>query len=183
MVYILAPSQSRVSVQGFATGMLGGLGHDPIFVVREFNGELDGTTDDVAKTVVHLNLRADSLAVTNAANASDRDTIESKTRLEVLESAAYPQIAYDGSVSDLNVIADGWYRVWLLGKLSLRGVVKPHKAEAQLRFTPEGISLTGRCPVLLSAFNIAPPRALGGLVKLKDELVVEFALSFVARDT
>jgi polyisoprenoid-binding protein YceI len=174
--YILDPALSRFTVQAFAGGMLSSLGHSPTFAICEFTGELLFAPDAPAETSLRLTVKTASLAVTDSVSAKDRDDIESRMRKEVLETAAYPEIVYQSTQVAAVKIADDWYRLRLVGNLQLHGVKKPHALEAQLRLAVEQARVSGQCTLLLSAYRIQQVSALGGLIKLKDELKFNFDL-------
>lgn len=183
MRYAAEPSQSRFTVSAFAAGMLAGLGHNPILAVGDYAGELALDPAKPTEGSIAMTVKAESLAVTNAANAKDRDEIESRMRLEVLEVASHPEIAYRGTVSKADEIAEGWYRVLFEGDLRLHGAQTRHTIDAQLRLADAEARLSGRFTLSQSKFRIKPVTALGGMIKLKDELSVEFDILFSRRES
>jgi polyisoprenoid-binding protein YceI len=174
--YVLDPAQSRFTVRAFASGPLSGLGHSPTFAIREFTGELRFTSEPFADASFHLTVKADSLAVTGSVSPKDREEIEGRMRQEALETAVYPEIVYRGAEIAADKVADNWYRLRLKGELSLHGVKKALPVEAQLRILEDQVRLSGQCTLSQSAYRIRPATALGGLIKLKDELQFDFEL-------
>jgi polyisoprenoid-binding protein YceI len=175
--YTLDSASSRFTVQAFASGMLSGLGHSPTFAVREFTGELRFTPETVADASFRLTVRAESLTVTDSVTPKDRAEIEDRMRKEVLETAAYPEIDFQSTEITADKVADNWYRLRLKGELRLHGVKKPQAVDAQLRILEDQLRLSGQCTLLLSAYRIKPVSALGGLIKLKDDLKFDFDLA------
>ena len=174
--YVLDPAQSRFTVRAFASGPLSGLGHSPTFAVRELSGELRFTPETLADAAFHLSVRADSLTLTDPVSPKDREEIEGRMRQEVLETAVYPEIDFQGAEITTGKVADNWYRLRLKGELRLHGVKRPQPVDAQLRILEDQMRLSGQCTLLLSAYRIKPVTALGGLIKLKDELKLDFEL-------
>jgi polyisoprenoid-binding protein YceI len=174
--YTLDPAQSRFTVQAFAGGMLSGLGHSPTFAIREFTGELRFTPDAPAESSFRLSVKADSLALTDSVSPKDRNEIESRMRQEVLETATSPEIVYQSTKITADKIADSWYRIRIAGELRLRAAKKPQAVDAQLRLSDDQMRLSGQCTLLQSAFGIKQVSALGGMIKLKDELKFDFDL-------
>ena len=174
--YTLDPAPSRFTVQAFAGGMLSGLGHSPTFAIREFTGELCFTPETGADATFRLTVKADSLTVTDSVSPKDREEIEGRMRREVLETAANPEIVFQGTEITAGKVADNWYRLRLNGELALHGVKKPQPVDAQLRILDDQVRLSGQCTLLLSAYRIKPVSALGGMIKLKDELKFDFDL-------
>ena len=174
--YTLDPAASRFTVQAFVSGMLSGLGHSPIFAIREFTGELRFAPDSPGEGSFRLTVKTDSLAVTDSVSPKDRDEIVSRMRQEVLETATYPEIVFQSTQMTADKIADDWYRLQLAGELRLHGVMKPHKLDTQLRLADDQARLSGQCTLLQSAYRIKPVTALAGMIQLKDELKFDFDL-------
>ena len=107
--------------------------------------------------------------------------IDSKTQAEIqkdmqemaLESARYPEIEFRSTR-----VEKRGDRVWAVtGTLTLHGVTR----DVMVMSRQEGDVYTGRAVIRQTDFGIKPIRAAGGLVKVKDELEVEFRVSTQAR--
>jgi polyisoprenoid-binding protein YceI len=174
--YKLDPTQGRFTVETSATGMLSMFGHSPTFDVRDFAGEVRFEGGEVGRMALDLRVDAGSLVVRDRVSPADRREIESRMRRDVLESADYPEIAYlTGDVS-ADATAPGTYRVHLAGRLSLHGATRPRPIDAELRIFGDGLQLRGSCPLRMSDYGIRPVTALGGTIKLKDDLTISFLL-------
>jgi polyisoprenoid-binding protein YceI len=183
MRYVLDPAASRFTIQAFARGALSAFGHSPTFAVRDFSGELDMKTqnDQPVLKSLHIIVKADALAVTDAVSAKDRSEIEATMRRDVLETAVHPQIVFSSLEFATQTILANWLRVQIRGKMELHGVSRPHQIEAQLRILDDGIRLSGEFGLKLSTYHIKRVTALGGLITLQDELKSVFDLVGRAR--
>jgi polyisoprenoid-binding protein YceI len=177
--YRIAPADSRFTVQAFATGFLSFLGHSPTFAVRDYAGLLEFPGGTARGMHLGLTVRADSLELLDRVKPADREEIERTMWREVLEPAAFPQIAFEAAALEAEVVARGQNRLRLGGRLSLHGVSRPIEVEAELLVFEDGVCLRGHSPLLLSDFRIRPVTALGGTIKLKDELKVSFDVAAV----
>jgi polyisoprenoid-binding protein YceI len=180
--YVLDPSQGRFTVRAFSGGMLSVLGHNPTFAIRDYGGELRFAPDAPAEAAILITVKADSLTVTDPVSPKDREEIERRMREEVLETAKYPEVVYRSIEIQADRIADDWYRLRISGELSLHGVKKTHPVEAQLRLLGDEMRLSGQCTLSHSAYRIKPVTALGGTIKLKDELKFDFEIVGQKRD-
>jgi polyisoprenoid-binding protein YceI len=180
--YAPDPARSRFTVSAVATGILASLGHSPTFAVRDFTGELVFNPEQPTAGTIGMTVKAQSLEVINASTDKDREEIDSRTRAEVLETTAYPQIKYQGTIAQADKIAGGWFRIQLEGELHLHGVKSPQPIDAQLRFSEGEARLSGRFTLSQSKSRIQPMTAVGGMIKLKDELTVEFDILFTQRE-
>jgi polyisoprenoid-binding protein YceI len=176
MRYLLDASRSRFTVQAFARGALSALAHNPTFAIPAFTGEIRFATDALADATIRLMVEASSLALADSVSAKDRDEIESRMRQEVLETAAFQEIVFQSTEITPTRIAEGWYRLGIAGKLSLHGVTKLERMDAQLRMMEDEIRLSGDCALLQSAYRIKLVSAVGGLITLKDDLKFAFDL-------
>jgi polyisoprenoid-binding protein YceI len=74
----------------------------------------------------------------------------------------------------------GAERATIRGNLSLAGTTRPIEVDADVqRIAPDRVRLHARLPLRMTDFHITPPTALFGLVKAKDDLVVQFDLVLV----
>jgi polyisoprenoid-binding protein YceI len=178
MRYAAIPAQSRFSVQAFATGMLSGLGHNPTFAIRGFTGELLFHPEAPDSTSIRITVKTDSLALIDSVSPKDRDEIERQMRRDALETVAYPEIVFQSAEAKTDKIAENWYRLQVAGEIQLHGVKRPHALDTQLRLFDDQARLSGRCTLSQSAHRIKPVVALGGLIRLKDELKFEFDIVF-----
>ncbi len=174
--YRIDPGRSRFAVQAFSAGLLSALGHSPTFAVRDFEGEVR-LGDTVQGLELVLTIRAGSLELEEGVSARDRQEIESRMRGEVLETAAFREIAYRGTVNQADTIGQGRYRIVIEGNLTLHGNTRPYRIDAELVVFADGLRLGGGGSLRMSDFGIRPVTALGGTIKLKDELRLSFDLA------
>ncbi|HZY84091.1 MAG TPA: YceI family protein [Gemmataceae bacterium] len=126
---------------------------------------------------LELTVRADSLELLDKVSASDRREIEGAMRRDVLETAAHPQVAFVSTSVSGDAAARGHYRARIVGQLSLHGVTQSHTVNAEVLLFADGTRLQGESVLRLSDYRIRPVTALGGTIRLKDELKVAFNLA------
>jgi polyisoprenoid-binding protein YceI len=177
--YRFDPGLSHFTVQAFATGILSFLGHSPTFAVRAFAGVVAFENDQVEGMRLEVTVRADSLQVVDNARDKDRREIEDTMRREVLETAAYAEVRYEGAAAVVETVAPGRHRVRVAGRLTLHGVTRDHPLDVGLLVFGDGIRLRGETPLRLSEYRIRPVTALGGTIRLKDELMLSFDVAAV----
>jgi polyisoprenoid-binding protein YceI len=167
---------SRFRVQAYAAGLLAFLGHNPTFAVRGFSGFLDIVDGKLEGIRVKLAVKASSLVLVDALRPAERAEIEERMRRAVLETAVYPEIAFQAVAGKAATISPGRYRLPLDGRLTLHGVTRRERIDAELLVFADGVRLRGDTALRLSDYRIRPVTALGGTIKLKDELSVSFDL-------
>jgi polyisoprenoid-binding protein YceI len=177
--YVLDKSSSKFTVRAFASGMLSSLGHSPTFAIRDFAGEASFDPAAPADASLVLRIRADSLEIMDDIKSKDRSEMESTMNESVLESARFPEIAFESSSVSSNKLSEGRYQVNVNGKLSLHGVTRPLTVPAQLAVLGDEFRAEGEVSLSQTNFGIQPVSVAGGTLKLKDE--IKFTFNIVAR--
>ncbi len=174
--YKLDPRQSRFTVQAFATGMLSMFGHNPTFAVRDFSGTVRFVGDEAGGIVLELTALADSLDLIDRVKPGDRAEIMERMKRDVLETAAFSHVTFQSTdVSDV-VIAPGRFQVRFGGNLTLHGVTRPQRVEGELGVFADGVRLQGETSLNMTDYRIKPVSALGGTIKLQDDVKLTFDL-------
>ncbi len=174
--YTLDPGVSRLQVRAFATGMLSGFGHNPTFSVRDFSGEIRIPPNGPAEASLELRVKAASLVVSDDIKDKDRREIEQLMHREVLESAAFPEIAFRSTAVGADKTGEGQYRITLVGDFSLHGVTVEQQIVAYFSLAEQQARAWGDFSLSQSKFGIRPVSFAGGALKLKDELKLTFDL-------
>ena len=173
--YVIDSGASTFLVQASSTGLLSAFGHDPKFAIGDFQGDAEFTpgSANLDDARVRVRVRADSLKVVNEISESDRDEIERRMNSEVLESDRFPDLYYEV----LRVTGSGnGERYWLAldGELTMHGITRSLAVSSRLLLNGPSLRASGEFSVKLSDFGIAPVTAVGGAIRLKDELKCSF---------
>jgi hypothetical protein len=67
------------------------------------------------------------------------------------------------------------------GEITVAGKTIPLKLEGVGRPTPEGLRVTGRKPLLMTSFDVKPPKMMMGTIKTRDEVVIHWDLLLAPR--
>lgn len=180
MIYRIEARRSRFIVRAFATGLLSVLGHSPTIAIRDFTGEVQFSPTHAEEASLRLRIKADSLEVTDEVSDKDRREIEQQMREEVLETSRYPEIVFESTRVAADKATEGQYRVQITGNLSLHGITRECTINAQVIASEDSLRANGEFPVRQSDFSIKPVSAVGGTIKLKDEL--KFTFDIVGRN-
>jgi polyisoprenoid-binding protein YceI len=181
--YRIEPRLSRFTVQAFAGGILSGFGHNPEFSPRDFAGEAwfsPGAPlfpDSLKTSSIRITIPAAELVLTNEVSDKDRREIERIMRDEVIETARFPEIVYAGSVTGITEQSPSRYRVQLDGDLSLHGVTRPQRLSADITVVPDQLRASGKFSVMQTHFGIKLVSAMGGSIRVKDEIRCSFDIS------
>ena len=174
--YRIAPERSRFAVHASATGLLSAFAHSPTFAVSRFEGEVR-LGMSAQSMELELSVDPSSLVLEDRVSEHDRHEIEQRMWSEVLEIGRYRELGYRGHAVRAELIDQGRYRLALEGDLTLHGMTAPHPIDAELIVFADGLRLGGESMLRMSSFGIRPVTAVGGTIKLKDELRFSFDLA------
>lgn len=177
--YVLDKSASKFTVRAFAGGMLSSLGHNPTIAIRDFSGEVSFDPAAPEKASLRIQIRADSLQVTDDIKNKDRQEMESMMNEKVLESTKYPTIVFESAATSVTQLSETLFQAKMNGTLSLHGVTNRIQVTSQVNLMGDMLRASGEFSLLQSNYGIAPVSVAGGTLKLKDEL--KFAFDIVAR--
>ncbi|MBZ5677893.1 MAG: YceI family protein [Acidobacteriia bacterium] len=156
--------RSTITIHVGKAGLLSAAGHDHTIAAPISSGTIRESADphveftvDTAKMMVMPDPKVD--AKTQAQIQKDMEEM-------TLETTRFPQITF--SSSRISKLADGWK---VDGDLSLHGVTKP----VSLAVKKAGDSYTAHTAVKQTTFGIKPI-SIGGLIKVKDEVELDFAI-------
>lgn len=173
-LYRFDSAQSAFQVQAFAAGLLSFVAHSPTFAVREFLGTM--TIDGESPIALEMTILAESLALVDRVSDADRKEIMRRMREEVLETGTFHEIAFRSNELMLDRVDVSRSRVRINGQLSLHGVSRSHRMNAEMQLADTVLRLIGETPLHMSDYKVKPVSAVGGTIKLKDELKVSFDL-------
>ena len=172
--YRIDPKQSRFTVQAEATGLLSVFGHNPTIAICGFGGDARFAPDILGQTSLLLLVQADSLAVTGNSSEKDRLEMERVMREEVLEIARYPEIVFMSTSVSAQQTGQAQFRAKINGSLTLHGVTRNQQIDAQVSMNGTSLRARGEFSLRQSDYNIKQTSALGGTLKVKDELKFSF---------
>jgi len=175
--YLLDKSTSRFTVRAFASGMLSALGHSPTIAIRDFTGEANFDPAAPEKASLRIQIRADSLEVTDEVSNKDRKEMETAMNQKVLESSKYPEIIYESSDTAADQAGEGRFKLTLMGSLTLHGVTNKLPVTAQVTVNGDTLRAYGEFSILQSNYGIPLVSVAGGALKLKDELKFNFDIT------
>lgn len=172
--YRIDAGRSRFTVQGVAEGMLSMFGHNPLIAICGFGGDVRCVPSTLESASLLMLVQSDSLAVVNKVRDKDRREMERGMREDVLEIARYPEVVFMSTKVSARQTAENRYQARIVGNLSLHGVTRDHTIDAQLTVNGGSLRAQGEFPLRQSDYNIKPVSAVGGTLKMKDELKLSF---------
>ncbi len=161
-------------MRAFAAGLLSAFAHNPTISIPDFAGEIIFNPDAVEQSSLRMVIHSASLNVTDDIREKDRVEINRTMQEEVLESDSFPDIVYECSQMSASRTGEGQYTVTLNGDLTLHGVTRSQPASARITASGDLLRASGEFSMRQSDYEIRPVSAVGGTIKLKDELKLSF---------
>ena len=160
--------RSTVTVRVFTSGLLRAFAHDHLIQAPLAEGSLD---DSETPPHVQIVFDARRLRVLDP-RLSARDREEVQARMlgpEVLDVNQFERISFH-SLETEPLAAGGWL---VRGELALHGQIHPIVVNV-FRVVPGDSRYKGEATFRQSDFGIVPASILGGMVKMKDEVKIDF---------
>ena len=167
-------------MQGVAEGMLSMFGHNPLIAICGFGGDVRCIPVTLESASLLMLVQADSLAVVNKVSDKDKREIERGMREDVLEISRYPEIVFMSTKVSASRTAEGRYQASISGNLSLHGVTRGHTINAQVTVNESSLRAQGEFSLRQTDYNIKPVSAVGGTLRMKDELKLSFDITAIA---
>ncbi len=177
MHYKIDANRGAFTAQAFADGMLSFMGHNPTFAVSCYGGEIQLTPDNARVESFLLIAQAAKLTLLDEVSRKDAAEIENTMRGEVLEISRFSDITFVSKDVSMSPIDGEKYAVELKGFLSLHGETRPQAIKTNAIISGKTIRATGEFKLKQSDFNIKQVKALGGTLKVKDEVKISFDIT------
>jgi polyisoprenoid-binding protein YceI len=176
--YSIVAGESSFWVFVGKAGIFSGLAHNHEIGVKSFTGRVTIPATGTSAATLELEADAKSLAVLDKeVSDKDRTEIYNSMHTAVLESARYPKITFrSASVTDVKETGSNNVTFILNGDLTLHGVTRRIAVPVTATITPQQLKASGKYTLRQTDFGIRPYSAAGGTIKVKNEVVVNFAI-------
>ncbi len=173
--YALDPDQSRIEIHVGKSGVMSFAGHEHLVVAPLASGT--ARVGDPTDSSVDLRFASGALRVSTAGEpAGDAPKVQ-QTMLgpTCLDAARYPDIRFVST--SVQPVSDpkAEHAVQIQGRLTLHGVTREVPVRARVELAGGALAVSGTVRIRQTDFGIQPI-SKAGLVKVKDELTVEFRL-------
>ena len=135
--------------------------------------------EEIERSSLKVTIQAAKLSVLDDISDKDRQEIERNMREEILETSAYPEIAYESSSVAANKTGEGRYTVTVNGDLTMHGVTRRQSVSARVVLDGDTLRAFGNFSVMQTDYELKLASVAGGALKVKDE--VKFSFNILAR--
>jgi polyisoprenoid-binding protein YceI len=173
--FSLDAARSVLTVRTGKAGLFGFAGHDHVIRATGIRGEIVADAGALESSSVSLTIEAASLAVqADAEPAEDVPKVQARMRgAELLDIARFPDILFQSVSVSGKAQGQAGFELLVSGDLSLHGVKRRLAFPVRVEMDSGWLTATGRAVLRQTAFGLTPV-SVGGVVKVKDEVSVEY---------
>jgi polyisoprenoid-binding protein YceI len=157
---------SKIRIHVGKAGLFSAAGHEHWVAAPIADGNMDEAPP--ARITFRVDARKLKVEEDNSLSAEKQAEVQRTMQTQVLESEGYPEISFR-STSIQETTANTWA---VRGDLILHGQTRPITTTVQKQQN----AYVGHCLLKQTDFGIHPVRVGGGMVKVKDQLDIEFSI-------
>jgi len=172
--YVVDTRTSQFTVQAFASGLIAAVAHSPKIAIRDWSGVTQMASPTLEGASLKVRVKSASLEVLDELSEVDRRDLHRVMNREVLETAQFPEIAYDSTEVAAEKLKEDLYRLNVHGRLTLHGVTNDQDFVAQASLGVDSVRAHGSFSLLQTDYDIRIASIAGGTLKLLDELKFSF---------
>ena len=175
--FVIDPSRSRIVIHVGKAGLFSFAGHEHEVVAPVREGEVVADPSDLAHSSVRLIFDAAALRVERKSEApGDVAKIqETMAGSAVLDVMRFAQISFQSDQVRGREISAGEFELVVGGLIEIRGHQERLPLSVRAKIVGDALVATGRAVLRQSSYGIAPI-SVAGVVKVKDELAVDFRI-------
>lgn len=176
--YAVVGSESRLTIHVGRAGLFKFAGHEHEVLAQPIAGRIAADPDALERSTVSLDFESAALRVSGEGEPPEDVPKVQEAMLgpKVLDALGFPAISFKSThVIGKVLAAPGHYELRVQGDLSVRGVAHPMTVPLQVELGADRLVARGRTSVRQSAFGITPI-SIAGVVKVKDELAIDFEI-------
>jgi polyisoprenoid-binding protein YceI len=177
-VYGVDAARSSVVVHVGKAGLLSfAAGHVHDILATKLEGEVVADAENLAGSRVSLIFEAAGLRVDEKKEPSgDGPKVqEAMAGPKLLDVARFPTITFASTAVTGRAAGGSAYDLEVTGDLALHGATQRIKLPVHVELRDDGLEAKGKLTLKQTAFGLAPI-SVAGVVKVKDELTIEFTI-------
>lgn len=176
--YAVDSDGSQVLIHVGKTGLASFAGHEHDVAAPSLHGKVIADREDISRSSVDVVFEASDLKVVGKGEPpEDVPKVQSEMQgPKVLDVARFPTIRFRSRSVAGSQLSPGVYDLKVTGEISLRGRTKLITVPLKVEIRGNTVTARGKTILKQTDFGIEPISAGGGLVKVEDELRVEFEI-------
>jgi polyisoprenoid-binding protein YceI len=180
--FSLDPDRSMVLVRTGRAGLFKFAGHEHVVRARQLEGHVVADDANLAASSVSIVIPAAGLTVLSEGEPpEDVPKVQAKMQSpDLLDVVRFPTITFRSTAVTAKPAGEGIYEATIAGDLALHGVTRRMTMPARVELAVGELVAKGRTTLRQTDFSLEPT-SVAGVVKVKNELVVEY--EFIAKET
>jgi polyisoprenoid-binding protein YceI len=175
--YRVVSEESRFDVHVGRSGLFKMFGRDHVIRVGSFTGTVDWDSAEPEGARFVLEVDAASFSVADdGLSEDDRATVQNTMETEALALPEHSTISFTSTRVEIERAESGEHRLEITGELALRGVRRELDVPMTLSFDGERLIARGKFELESKEWGVPQISLLGGSVKTKNELSLEFEI-------
>ena len=177
VTYDVDAARSSVIIHVGRSGVFSFAGHTHTVSAPVLQGRVVAVDGDLSRSAVRLSFEAARLTVRERGEpAGDAPKVqEAMLGPKVLDAVRYPAITFQSTSVTGAPSSPGAYRLTVQGSLTLHGVTRPVTLPLAVEVGAGGLQATGRMTVRQTDYGMEPV-SVAGVVKVKNELAIEYTI-------
>jgi polyisoprenoid-binding protein YceI len=175
--YAVANDESSVVIHVGKAGLFAFAGHEHVVAAQRVRGEIHVVSGDATQSRVVLSFEAASLRVDERAEPpGDAPRVqEAMLGPRVLDVARFPTVTFTSTAVTGRATALGDYELEIAGDLTLHGVTRRVSLRSHVELGAAALTATAHVVLRQTDYGISPV-TVAGVVKVKDELALDFVI-------
>jgi len=175
--YAVAVARSSVVVHVGKAGIFSFAGHEHLVTAPGLRGEVRAAADDLSRSSVTLTFETAALRVEEKAEpAGDAAKVqEVMVGPRVLDATRFPTVIFRSKTVAGRIVGSSTYDLDVTGDLSLHGVTRSVSLPLRVEVGGDTLKATGHVALRQTEYGISPV-TVAGVVKVKDELTIDYVI-------
>lgn len=175
--YTVDAGGSAVTIHVGKAGLFKFAGHEHEVMASAFEGEIHADPGDLARSSVTLVFETAALKVSERGEPP-RDVPKVQETMagpKVLDVVRFPKVTFESRSVSGRKVSEAVHEVRVAGDLTLHGVTRSLTVPLRVEVSGDTLVATGQVAIRHTDFGLEPI-SVGGLVKVKNELGIEFRI-------
>jgi polyisoprenoid-binding protein YceI len=174
--YSVDPQRCSLAVHVGKAGLFKFAGHAHEVTGNRCTGEVVADAEELGRSSVALTFETAALQVSEKDEPSGDAPKVQAAMVKLLEVGRYPEMRFVSSSVSGRVLEPQTFELQVTGELTLHGVTRRITVPVRVVQQGDGLRASGSLRVKQSAFGM-DPISVAGVVKVKDELRIDFEIA------
>jgi polyisoprenoid-binding protein YceI len=175
--YVVDAARSTVSVHVGRSGLFGFAGHEHVVIAPRLEGEILADPARLESSSVSLTFESAALQVSPRGEPPS-DVPKVRARMlgpDVLDAIRFPTVSFRSARVEGRRTDEDTFDLQVTGTLTLHGIARPVALPVRVVLSSGTLRARGRLVVSQTDYGMKPV-SVGGLVKVKDEVSIDFTI-------